>query len=65
MVTEEGYIRMERNDQFVNKYNRAIISTTGYNHDVNFTASSPKVLAAIYYMTNYTASQALRPLTIL
>jgi formylmethanofuran dehydrogenase subunit B len=53
MVTEEGYIRMERNHQFVNKYNPVIASATGYNHDVNFTASSPKVLAAIYYMTNY------------
>jgi hypothetical protein len=37
----------------VNKYNPVIASATGYNHDVNFTASSPKVLAAIYYMTNY------------
>jgi hypothetical protein len=54
MVTDEGYIRMERNHQFVNKYNPVIVSTTGYNHNVNFTASSPKVLAAIYYMTNYT-----------
>jgi hypothetical protein len=53
MVTEEGYIRMERNNQYVNKYNPVIASATGYNHDVNFTASSPKVLAAIYYMTNY------------
>ncbi|KFZ04582.1 hypothetical protein V501_09131, partial [Pseudogymnoascus sp. VKM F-4519 (FW-2642)] len=44
---------MERNHQFVNKYNPVIASATGYNHDVNFTASSPKVLAAIYYMTNY------------
>ena len=53
MVTEEGYIRMERNHQFVNKYNPVIASATAYNHDVNFTASSPKVLAAIYYITNY------------
>jgi hypothetical protein len=52
-VTEEGYIRMERNHQFVNKYNPVIASATGYNHDISFTASSPKVLAAIYYMTNY------------
>ncbi len=48
MVTEEGYIRMERNHPFVNKYNPVIASATGYNHDVNFTASSPKVLAAVY-----------------
>ncbi|KAN0113195.1 hypothetical protein V8E51_006146 [Hyaloscypha variabilis] len=53
MVTEEGYIRMERSHQFVNEYNPVITSATGYNHDVNFTASSPKVLPAIYYMTNY------------
>jgi hypothetical protein len=53
MVTEEGYIRIERNHQFVNKYNAIIVSATGYNHDVSFTVSSPKVLAAIYYIINY------------
>ena len=45
---------MERNHQFLNKYNPVIISATGYNYNVNFTASSPKVLTARYYMTNYT-----------
>jgi hypothetical protein len=54
IVTDEGYIRIERNHQFVNKYNPVITSTVRYNHDVNFTLSSPKVLAAVYYMTNYT-----------
>ena len=29
------------------------MSTTGYNYDVNFTVSSPKVLTTIYYITNY------------
>jgi hypothetical protein len=53
MVTEEGYIRMERNHQFVNKYNPVIASAIRCNHDLNFTPSSPKVLAAVYYMTNY------------
>jgi hypothetical protein len=53
IVTEEGYIRMERNYQFVNKYNPVISSAIRCNHDVNFTPSSPKVLAAVYYMTNY------------
>jgi hypothetical protein len=53
IVTEEGYIRMERNHQFLNKYNPVIASAIRCNHDVTFTPSSPKVLAAIYYMTNY------------
>jgi hypothetical protein len=53
IVTDEGYIRMERNHQFVNKYNPAISSAIRCNHDVNFTPSSPKVLAAVYYMTNH------------
>ena len=53
MVTEEGYIRMERNHQFVNKYNPVISSAVRCNHDVNFTPSSPKGLAAVYYITNY------------
>jgi hypothetical protein len=44
---------MERNHQFVNKYNPVIASAIKCNHDVNFTPSSPKVLAAVYYMTNY------------
>jgi len=38
----------------VNLYNKVITSVTKYNYNVNFTASSLKVLAAIYYMTNYT-----------
>jgi hypothetical protein len=53
IVTEEGYIRMERNHQFLNKYNPVIASAIRCNHDVTFTPSSPKVLAAVYYMTNY------------
>jgi hypothetical protein len=61
MVTAEGFIRMKRNHQFVNKYNPVISSTIRCNHDVNFTPSSPKVLAALYYMTNYvTKSQTDR-----
>jgi hypothetical protein len=53
IVMEEGYIRMERNHQFVNKYNPIIASAIRCNHDINFTPSSPNVLAAVYYMTNY------------
>ena len=52
---------MQRNHQFVNKYNPVISSAIRCNHDVNFTPSSPKVLAAVYYMTNYvTKSQTDR-----
>jgi hypothetical protein len=53
VVTEESYIQIERNHPFVNKYNPVIASATRCNHDVNFTPSSSKVLAAVYYMTNY------------
>lgn len=53
VVTKEGYIQIERNHQFVNKYNPVISSAIRCNHDVNFTPSSPKALAAVYYMTNY------------
>lgn len=53
MVIKEGYIRMERNHQYLNKYNLVIASAIWCNHDVSFTPSSPKVLSAIYYMTNY------------
>jgi hypothetical protein len=60
-VTAEGFIRMQRNHQFVNKYNPVISSAIRCNHDVNFTPSSPKVLASVYYMTNYvTKSQTDR-----
>jgi hypothetical protein len=52
-VTEEGYIRMERYHQFVNKYNPVILSAIWCNHNINFTSSSAKVLAAVYYMANY------------
>ena len=37
----------------MNKYNPIIAFATRYNYNVNFTASSPKVLAAIYYIINY------------
>ena len=37
----------------MNKYNPVISSTIRCNYDVNFTPLSPKVLAAIYYITNY------------
>jgi hypothetical protein len=61
IVTAEGFLRMQRNHQFVNKYNPVISSAIRCNHDVNFTPSSPKVLAAVYYMTNYvTKSQTDR-----
>lgn len=53
IVTDEGYIRMERNHQFLNKYNPVIASAIRCNHNITFTPSSPKVLAAVYYMTNY------------
>lgn len=53
LVTDEGFIRMERNHQFLNKYNPVIASAIRCNHDITFTPSSPKVLAAVYYMTNY------------
>jgi hypothetical protein len=61
IVTAEGFIRMQRNHQFVNRYNPVISSAIRCNNDVNFTPSSPKVLAAVYYMTNYvTKSQTDR-----
>jgi hypothetical protein len=60
-ITENGLIRMKRNHQFVNKYNTIIASAIRCNHDVNFTPSSPRVLASIFYMTNYaTKSQTDR-----
>jgi hypothetical protein len=61
LVTDKGVIKMQRNHQYINKYNPVISSSIRCNHDVNFTPSSPKVLAAIYYMTNYmTKSQTDR-----
>lgn len=61
IITSEGFIQMQRNHQFVNKYNPVISSAIRCNHDVNFMPSSPKVLAAVYYMTNYlTKSQTDR-----
>ncbi len=60
-ITENGLIRMTRNHQFVNKYNPVIASAIRCNHDINFTPSSPRILASIFYMTNYaTKSQTDR-----
>ena len=36
MVTKDGYIRMERNHQYLNKYNPVIASAIRCNHDVSF-----------------------------
>ena len=44
---------MERNHQFVNKYNPIIASAIRCNYNINFTLLFPKILAAVYYMTNY------------
>ena len=52
-VTDRGVIKMIRNHQFVNKYNPVISSAIKYNYNVNFTSSLPKVLAAVFYITNY------------
>ncbi|KAH8799116.1 hypothetical protein F5884DRAFT_758603 [Xylogone sp. PMI_703] len=61
VVTAEGFIRMQRNHQFVNKYNPVISSAIRCNHDINFTPSVHKILAFIYYTTNYiTKSQTDR-----
>ena len=54
MVIEEGYICMERNYQYLNKYNLVIAFAIRYNYDVNFIFLFSKVFFAIYYMTNYT-----------
>ena len=44
---------MQRNYQFINKYNPVISFTIRCNYNINFTPLLPKVLAAIYYITNY------------
>ena len=54
IVTEKGYIQIEQNHLYINKYNPVIASAIRCNHDVNFTPLSPKVLSAVYYITNYT-----------
>jgi hypothetical protein len=53
IVIAEGFIRIQRNHQFVNKYNPIISSVIRYNHDINFIPLLPKVLVVVYYMTNY------------
>jgi hypothetical protein len=43
----------------MNNYNRIITSALRYNHNVKLTASSPKVLTKVYYMTNYATKAQL------
>jgi hypothetical protein len=38
----------------LNKYNPVIVSAIRCNYNVTFTPLSPKVLATVYYITNYT-----------
>jgi hypothetical protein len=49
----KGFIKIQRNYQFVNKCNPIISSAIRYNYNINFTPLLPKVLAAVYYITNY------------
>ena len=57
---------MERNHQYINKYNPIIASAIRCNYNINFTPLSPKILAAIYYIINYaTKAQVKRGQLIL
>ena len=53
IVIKKGYIQMERNYQFINKYNPIILSVIRYNYNINFIPSSLKVFTTIYYIINY------------
>lgn len=55
-VTAEGFIRMERNHQFLNKYNPVISSAIRCNHDVTFIPSSPKVFSLLHDQLCYEIS---------
>lgn len=52
-VTKDGAIKIERNNGWVNAYNRAIACMLRCNQDIKFTGSSCHISALIHYTTNY------------
>jgi hypothetical protein len=48
-----GDITLERNHPWVNKRNKILSCAFRSNHDISFIASTSRMLASLYYMSNY------------
>ena len=50
---ETGDITLERNHAWANKRNKVLSCAFRSNHDISFIASTSRMLASLYYMSNY------------
>jgi hypothetical protein len=48
-----GDITLEQNQAWVNKRNKILSCAFRSNHDISFIASTSRMLASLYYMSNY------------
>jgi hypothetical protein len=58
--TETGEIKLCRNSELVNKMNPILTPTLYLNHDFSFIPGTGRMLAAIYYMFNYSTKDDLK-----
>lgn len=64
-VGPDGAICLERNHQWVNRYNKLISCAIRSNHDLKFIPSGAKMLAAMYYITNYATKDDIKQYQVL
>ena len=58
--TETGEIKLSCNNEFVNKRNPIISSALRSNHDLSFIPGTGRMLAALYYMFNYSTKDDVK-----
>ncbi len=52
-ITRQGNIEVFKNNVWINSWCLAIASLIWSNHDINFIPSNIKILALVWYITNY------------
>jgi hypothetical protein len=55
-----GAITLPRNHPWVNKGNKILSCALRSNHDISFIANSSRMLASLYYMSNYSTKDDIK-----
>jgi hypothetical protein len=55
-----GAIALPRNHPWVNKGNKVLSCALRSNHDISFIANSSRMLASLYYMSNYSTKDDVK-----
>jgi len=59
-IHADGRIRMKRNDPWVNKWNRYILSAIRCNHDIRLLCSGPDAKSCIIYASDYCVKPSIK-----